>query len=114
MTRHQYAEAAAVGNLVCKTTNFNTNFKDALEQIKTVQSAGHRNSDIKKLARRAGNKVVAANVFEALRAVKEVWDKEMLRTMSLYAQHANRTRLTAVDATFALRRKGLRGYGCKP
>ena len=69
------------------------------------------NASIRKLARRGGCKRISRDVYDEMRGVLEIYLKDIIRSATIYATHAKRNTVTAMDIVCALKRNGQTVYG---
>lgn len=67
--------------------------------------------DIRRLARRGGVKRISEATYEIIRSVLKVFLENVISDAVLYTEHAKRSTVTALDVTYALRRRGRTLYG---
>lgn len=69
--------------------------------------------DIRRLARRGGVKRISSSIYEETRGNLKQFLKDVIRDATIYTDHARRKTVTAMDITYALKRRGhtLYGYG---
>jgi histone H3/H4 len=66
---------------------------------------------IRRLARRGGVKRLSGLIYEETRNVLKAFLENLIRDTVLYAEHANRQTVTAMDVVYALKRQGKFLYG---
>ena len=66
---------------------------------------------IRRLARRAGVRRIGSNVYSDIRNATEDFVTRVVNDSIVYAEHANRKTITALDVLHALRRRGRTLYG---
>lgn len=69
------------------------------------------NTSIRKLARRGGCKRISFEVYDEIRGVLRTYLKSVIRSAVIYAEHAKRNTVTAMDIVYALKRNGQTVYG---
>jgi histone H4 len=72
---------------------------------------GITKSDIRRMCRRGGVKRVSSLIYEETRDVLKVFLENVLRDAVVYAAHAKRQTVTALDVVYALKRQGRTLYG---
>ena len=66
---------------------------------------------IRRLARRGGIKRIAGVLYDAVRHVLRDFVDSVVKDACIYAEHAKRKTITALDVVHALKRKGRTMYG---
>ena len=74
--------------------------------------AGITKAQIRRIAKRGGAKRLSGLVYDETRSVLKVFLEDTIRDAYVYADHARRKTVTAMDVVYALKRKGhtLLGY----
>ena len=69
--------------------------------------------DIRRLARRGGNKRISGLIYEETRGTLKVFLQNTINDAVIYTEHAKRKTVTALDVVYALKRQGrtLCGFG---
>ena len=67
--------------------------------------------DIRRLARRGGVKRISGLIYDEARQVLKLFLEAVLKDAVLYAEHANRKTVYALDVLYALKRRGRVLYG---
>lgn len=66
---------------------------------------------IRRLARRGGVKRISDLIYEETRSVLKIFLESVLADACVYADHARRKTITALDVVYALKRQGRTIYG---
>lgn len=66
---------------------------------------------LRRLARRAGVKRISGLMYEELRTVTKLFLQKVIGMSHVYAEHAKRKTITAMDVVYALKRSGHTMYG---
>ncbi|EKX41614.1 hypothetical protein GUITHDRAFT_74578 [Guillardia theta CCMP2712] len=66
---------------------------------------------IRRLARRGGVKRISSLIYQEIRTVLREFLEIMIRDAMIYAKHARRDTVTAMDVVYALKRRGRTLYG---
>lgn len=66
---------------------------------------------IRRLARRGGVKRISSLVYDETRTILKEFLENVLRNAAIYADHAKRKTVTALDVVYALKRQGKTLYG---
>ncbi|KAJ7174694.1 histone H4 [Mycena filopes] len=66
---------------------------------------------LKRLARRGGVKRSSKLIYDDMRGALKIFLEGVLRDAALYTEHGYRSTVTALDVTYALKRRGQTLYG---
>ena len=72
---------------------------------------GISSGDIRRLARRGGVKRISGLIYDEARQVLRLFLESVLKDSVLYAEHAQRKTVLALDVLYALKRRGKVLYG---
>ena len=72
---------------------------------------GISKGDIKRLARRAGVKRVAFDIYAHSRVILHEWLRGVIKDTIVYTEHAKRKTIYTMDVVYALKKRGHSLYG---
>ncbi len=72
---------------------------------------GITKNDIRRLARRGGVKRISDKIYEETRNALKIFLEDVIQDAVVYADHARRKTVTALDVVYALKRQARTLYG---
>lgn len=81
--------------------------------VKKVERTTLTRGGIRRLARRGGVKRIADDVYDDTRSFTDYFLQNVLKNAAVFAEHARRKTITAMDIVYSLKQNGrtLYGYG---
>ena len=98
---------------MAKTAPSSTNGKAKRHRVPSLRDAQEdiSRAEIRRAARRGGVKRIAGVVYDDIRNILRDYLERIIPHAALYAEHARRKTITAMDVVHALKKNGTTTYG---